>query len=208
MDLPAPVLPGDGCGDAAPPHPASAPVPAPPPPLQPPAFVVPAAIALDVAAPGTGTTTAARVDLLLPQDADGAALAGLAVSLCGGAGNPLAGREGDVGAALAASLAPFTPAQTGPGASTRRLVALEFTAAAGGARLTDRVVVDLGAPAGAECAASLGAAVAGDAGLSDAVAAAYSAAFKAVLAAARAGRSEGVLPPEAAAGWVPRVERG
>ena len=88
-------------------------------------------------------------------------------------------------------------------------MALEFTVvAAGGLRLTDRVLVDLAAPPGAECVASLGAAVAGDAGLPDAAAAAYASAFLTAVAGARAGRSEGVLPPDAAKGWVPRVERG
>ncbi len=195
-----------GAGAGAVPHAPSASAPQPP---LPPSFAVPASIALDVSTGWCpGTITAAKLDLLLPQAADDASLTALAADLCGPAHGRLAGREGDVRSALAASLGPFAGAGGVPSPPThRRLVTLQFTAAAGRVRLTDRVVVDLGAPPGAECGASLGVAIAGDAGLSDAAAAAYASAFAAALAAARAGRAEGVLPLEAAKGWVPRVER-
>ena len=191
-----PATGGGRPGGAVPP-PASARPPQPAP------LLVPASISLDALDPTSGLVTAVRRDLLLPQDASEATLKALAADLC--ASPLLAGREGDVRAALAASLAPFRGAAGGAAAAAKGRVALEVKASTHGVTLTDRIVVDLGAPTGAECAASLGAAIAGEAGLSDAVASAYAAAFSAAVAAARMGGP--TLPLEAAKGWVPRVER-
>jgi len=170
-------------------------------------LLVPASISLDAVDPSRHTLTAVRKDLLLPLDADEATLAALAGGLCGGGSSALlAGRQADVATALATSLAPFRQGAAAPATAPRHTVALEFCATTGGVALTDRVIVDLSAPPGRECAASLGVAVAGEAGLSDRHAAAYAAAFIGAVAAARMG-SGPVLPVEAAAGWVPRVEK-
>jgi hypothetical protein len=175
-----------------------------------PAFLVPASVSLDRALDARGHAGAAHLDVLLPQGAGASALAGF-LALLFVATPGLLGREGDVAAALTASLAPFQQGvQQGgeqpPTTTTNQRVCVEVVARADGLRLTDRVVVDLAALPGTGGPASLGAAVAADAGLSDAVAASYAAALASATAEARAGRGP-VLAVEAAAGWVPRVEK-
>jgi hypothetical protein len=176
-----------------------------PPPL--PQYLVPATVSLDRCLDAAGHVGSARLDVLLPQGADAASLATLAARLC--VATPrLLGREADVAAALAACAAPFAAAGA-PADPQPRRVGLEVVAAADGAVLTDRVVVDLASPPGAAegGAASLGAAVATGCGLGDGMAAAYAAALVAAIAAARAGGDK-VLAAEEAAWWGPPcVER-
>lgn len=177
--------------------------------MAPDAYLVPATVSIDRALDNSGHVGSVHLHVLIDAGADAAALASLAARLC--ATTPgLLGREGDVTHALTASLAPFRAAPASSSApGGHNPVCLEVVARAGGVTLTDRVVVDLAAPPGTEGAASLGAAVARDAGCTDAVAAAYADSLLAGITAARAGRGgAGVRPVEDAAGWVPAVVRG